>query len=104
MNHFDDESIRIYEQKYFCFDFEEDPIAFYTGETTYCADDYPPPSINQELDELLSKHVMNLTIGAAESYHVVDVDISQKDVVVNTIREILTSAGWIEIQEWGCRK
>jgi len=101
-----DDYNRTYEKKYFCFNTDEpSDLVFYTGETDECADDNPPGSVYQELEELLSRHVTNLSIGAAESYHVIyDCPTDRKETITETIRQILTTAGWIEIDDWGCRK
>ena len=99
-----------YEKKYFCFDLdaekEGDWLAFYTGETPEYADDNPPTSIDKELNKLLSPHIPNIDIGAAESMHIIQEGGSteQWETLKNTVRQILTTAGWIEIDEWGCRK
>ncbi len=107
----EEEDNRQYEKKYFCFDLdaekEGDWLAFYTGETPDCADDCPPSSVYQELNDLLSSHIPNIDIGAAESMHIIcegDENIEQWPTLKNTVREILTDAGWIELDGWDCRK
>ncbi len=101
-----DDYNRVYEKKYFCFSFDDpDQLAFYTGETDHCADDNPPGTVYQELEELLGKQVPNLDVGAAESLHIIyNCPPEQRETITETIRQILTTAGWIEIDDWGCRK
>jgi hypothetical protein len=96
----------VYEKKYFCFDLDNiDDLAFYTGETDKYADDTHPITVYRELEELLGNRVPNLDIGASESHHIIyDCPPEQRETFTETIRQILSSAGWIEIDDWGCRK